>query len=263
MPPESFRRIVLDDIDSTNAEALRRTRLGERKPLWIVARRQSAGRGRRGRAWLSLPGNLHATLLLVDPAPAPAVPQLSFVASLALHDAVSATAALLVPLLALKWPNDLLCAGKKIAGILIEGEGVPTAAAVGFGVNCCSHPQDVEFPATDLAATGSQVTAEALLDHLDAAMERRLNQWRRGDGFSAIRADWLDHAAGRGGTLRVRLADREITGTFETIDEAGRLLLRHRDGTLEAVAAGDVFPLHGISAHTGAHSQEARIAAPR
>jgi BirA family biotin operon repressor/biotin-[acetyl-CoA-carboxylase] ligase len=264
MPSGSgIRRILLEAVDSTNAEALRHARTGERGPLWIVARRQSAGRGRRGRSWASPPGNLHATLLLTDPAPVAAAPQLGFVAGLALHDAVKAAAPGLAAQLSLKWPNDLLCDGKKIAGILIEGEGVPLAAAVGFGVNCSTHPADTEYPATDFAAAGADVEALALLDHLAAAMARRLDQWQCGDGFAVIRSVWLDRAAGRGGVLRVRLADREIIGTFETIDEAGRLLLRHGDGALVVVSAGEVFPVDGISAQTGAFPQEARIAAPR
>src|SRR5258708_39940625 len=134
--PAADRPIArLDTVDSTNAEALRRARAGERGPLWIVARQQSAGRGRRGRAWVSPPGNLHATLLLTDPAPAAAAPQLGFVAGLALVDAAAAAAPLLASRLALKWPNDLLCGARKIAGILIEGEGSPLTVAVGIGVN--------------------------------------------------------------------------------------------------------------------------------
>src|SRR5580658_542086 len=134
------RTAFLDAVDSTNAEALRRARAGERGPLWIVARTQSAG---RGRAWESAAGNLHATLLLSDPAPPAAAPQLGFVAALALHDAAHAAAPALD--LALKWPNDLLCGGRKIAGILIEGEGVPLVVAIGIGVNCRTHPHATEY----------------------------------------------------------------------------------------------------------------------
>src|SRR5579863_5587530 len=100
------RVVVLDLVDSTNAEALRRASAGERGPLWIVATEQSAGRGRRGRAWTSPAGNLHATLMLTDPSPPAAAPQLGFVAGLALHDALAAAAPSLASLLALKWPND-------------------------------------------------------------------------------------------------------------------------------------------------------------
>jgi BirA family biotin operon repressor/biotin-[acetyl-CoA-carboxylase] ligase len=239
-PGGEERIAFLDTVDSTNAEALRRA-AGERGPLWIAARQQTAGRGRRGRPWLSAPGNLHATLLLTDPSPPAAAPQLGFVAGLALHDAAAATAPALAASLALKWPNDLLCKGRKIAGILIEGEGNPIAAAIGIGVNCRGHPATAA--ATDFAANGAAVAAEALLDALAAAMRERLGQWSRGVGFAAIRAAWLERAYGLGDRLLVRLVDRETTGCFETIDAAGRLMLRQGDSSVEAIAAGEVFPL--------------------
>ncbi len=236
------RVVVLDIVDSTNAEAFRRAQAGERGPLWIVAREQSAGRGRRGREWTSPPGNLHATLMLTDPAPPAVAPQLSFVAGLALHDAVVAIAPALAPRLALKWPNDLLSGGRKIAGILIEGEGDPVSVAVGIGVNCRHHPDAVEFPATDFVAEGADIAATALFSDLAAAMEARLQQWNRGRGFAAVRAAWLARAAGVGEAVRVRLSGRETAGRFETIDESGRLVLRTGPGDLAAIAAGDVFP---------------------
>jgi BirA family transcriptional regulator, biotin operon repressor / biotin---[acetyl-CoA-carboxylase] ligase len=237
------RVLLLDRVDSTNAEALRRASAGEPGPLWIVAWEQSAGRGRRGRAWVSLPGNLHATLMLTDPAPPASAPELGFVAGLALHDATAAAAPSLAAGLALKWPNDLLCAGRKIAGILIEGEGDPVAVAVGIGVNCRHHPDASEFPATDFAAEGASVDASALFNELAAAMDGRLEQWNRGRGFAEIRVAWLERAAGVGEEVRVRLSGREMTGRFETIDELGRLMLRTGSGEVEAIAAGEVFPL--------------------
>src|ERR1700688_3440426 len=114
-PGQQARLDVLDTVDSTNAEALRRARAGERGPLWIVAKQQTAGRGRRGKPWMSPPGNLHATLLLTDAAPAAAAPQLGFVAGLALVDAAAAAAPALASRLALKWPNDMLCVRRTIA----------------------------------------------------------------------------------------------------------------------------------------------------
>jgi BirA family biotin operon repressor/biotin-[acetyl-CoA-carboxylase] ligase len=236
-------RVVLDRVDSTNTEALRRTSAGERGPLWIVARQQTAGRGRRGRAWISAPGNLHTTLLLTDPSPPAAAPQLGFVASLAIHDAASAAAPALATSLALKWPNDLLCRGRKVAGILVEGEGAPIAVAIGIGMNCRHHPEGTEYPATDFAAHGIAVTADALFDALAIAMQERLAQWNRGNSFMVIRGAWLARASGLGEHLRVRLAGRETSGSFESIDETGRLMLRHGNGSLEAIAAGEVFPV--------------------
>src|SRR6476646_7487966 len=114
------RLVAHEVLGSTNAEALSLARQGESGPLWVVADRQTAGRGRRGRAWISEPGNLYASLLLTDPAPAERWPQLSFVAALAVYDAVIAVASAFAPRLAIKWPNDLLLDGAKFAGVLIE-----------------------------------------------------------------------------------------------------------------------------------------------
>jgi BirA family biotin operon repressor/biotin-[acetyl-CoA-carboxylase] ligase len=237
-----FRLIACEQIDSTNAEALRRARGGEPGPLWITARAQRAGRGRRGRSWASPPGNLAATLLLSDPSPPQVAAQLSFVAALALHDAVVEIAGAIGPHISLKWPNDMLCHGAKLAGILVEGEGTPLATAIGLGVNCAHHPEGTDYPATDLAAEGAFATPERVFSGLSAAMVQRLRQWDRGEGFATIRTDWLARASGLGREIRVRLADREMTGRFDTLDLSGRLILSLPDGSLEAIAAGDVFP---------------------
>lgn len=237
------RLIVHEVLGSTNAEALHLARQGERGPLWITADRQTAGRGRRGRAWISSAGNLHATLLLTEAAEAEHWPQLSFVAALAIHDAVVDVAPDLKPLLAIKWPNDLLLAGAKLAGVLIEAESGLSAVAVGIGVNCASHPAGTEFPATDLAASGARISPRDLFAALSVKMLGRIAQWNAGEGFSTIRADWLARAAGLGESLRVRLAERELVGRFETLDEAGGLVLRLPDGHAATIAAGDVFTM--------------------
>jgi len=242
-PADETPVVFLESVDSTNAEALRRARAGESGPLWIAAVAQTAGRGRRGRTWMSPPGNLHASLLLTDPSPSAAAPQLAFVAGLAVHDACAALAPGLAESLALKWPNDMLCHGAKIAGILIEGEGEPVTVAIGIGVNCRHHPSTVERPATDFAEQGADVAAPALLQALGPTMAARLRQWDRGTGFAAIRAGWLARAVGIGHAVRVRLAERETSGLFESIDEAGRLVLRLGDGRRETITAGEVFPI--------------------
>ena len=233
------RLIAYDTIGSTNEEALRLARTGERAPLWIVAKAQSAGRGRRGRTWVSEPGNLYASLLLGNPSPPDRFPELSFVAALALHDAVTARIPGLAGRVALKWPNDLLIDRNKFAGILVEGEG--TTVVIGIGVNCAHHPAGTEYPATDLAAAGVRATPESLFPPLSAAMVARIAQWDRGAGFAAIRTEWLSRAAGIGKPVRVRTGDAELSGTFEALDASGRLVLRLADGTMQAVAAGDVF----------------------
>ena len=131
-------------VDSTNREARIRGRSGDRGPLWITAERQTAGRGRGDRSWFSPSGNLYASLLMRETAPAGRVPELAFVTALAVRDAIAAAAPSLVPHLALKWPNDVLLAGSKCAGILIEGEHEPSSVATvitGIGVNCAHYPQ--------------------------------------------------------------------------------------------------------------------------
>jgi BirA family transcriptional regulator, biotin operon repressor / biotin---[acetyl-CoA-carboxylase] ligase len=239
------RLLALDQIDSTNAEALRLMRQGERGPLWITAERQSAGRGRRGRGWSSLPGNLHATLLLTDPGPGENWPQMSFVAALAVHDAVVELAPAIKPMLGLKWPNDLLLSQAKFAGILIEGEGSEEAGgvAIGIGINCTAHPERTDYPATDLAAAGASVSAPALFSVLSAKMLGRLAQWNRGEGFTTVRADWLARAAGLGEQIHVRLADRDLRGRFEALDDTGCLVLILPEGDKVVVSAGDVMGL--------------------
>jgi BirA family transcriptional regulator, biotin operon repressor / biotin---[acetyl-CoA-carboxylase] ligase len=237
------RHIAYETLGSTNAEALALARAGERGPLWITAQSQSAGRGRRGSIWVSAPGNLYATLLLSEPSAPEHAPQLSFVAALALHDAIAECAPQLGPLLTLKWPNDLLLGAAKVAGILIEGERAPAfAVAIGIGVNCAAHPDDTPYPATDLAAAGALVTLAQAFAVLSAAMRRRLAQWQRGQGFSAIRTDWLKRAAGLGQDIRVRLPERELSGRFQGLDDAGRLLV-HGPGGVTTVTAGEVFGL--------------------
>ena len=235
--------VRLGTVDSTNAEALRLARSGTLGPLWIVAEQQTAGRGRRGRLWVSMPGNLYATLLLTDPAPVATVPQLGFVAGLALRDAVVSMAPMLAPRLTLKWPNDLLLAERKIAGILVEGEGSPISVAIGIGVNCRHHPVGSEFPATDFAAEGADICPIVLAERLAATFRIRLEQWSRGAGFAAIQAGWLASVHGLGRPVRVRLPGREMVGRFEGLDLEGRLVLRTEDRAIALIAAGDVFPL--------------------
>ena len=235
------RHIDYETLGSTNAEALALARAGEGGPLWITAQQQSAGRGRRGSQWISPVGNLHATLLLTEPSPPAQAPQLSFVAALALHDAVAECAPALGPALKVKWPNDLLLGPAKLAGILIESENEPVfVAAIGIGVNCAHHPDGTPYPATDLAAAGALVTPERLIIALASSMQTRLAEWGRGEGFPSIRASWLSRAAGLGQPIQVRLPERKLEGRFEGLDEAGRLLLQQA-GTTTAITAGEVF----------------------
>ncbi|OYW42168.1 MAG: biotin--[acetyl-CoA-carboxylase] ligase, partial [Azorhizobium sp. 12-66-6] len=163
---------------------------------------------------------------------------------LALRDAVLAAAPLLTTEgLKLKWPNDLILDGGKLAGILVEGgtdaAGRP-AAVIGFGVNCLHHPEDLPYRATSLEAAGAPTAPDRVLEALDRAMAVRLNQWNGGNGFPSVRTDWMRHALAIGDTVSVRIGEREVTGRFESIDARGAMMLRRRDGIAEIITAGDV-----------------------
>jgi BirA family biotin operon repressor/biotin-[acetyl-CoA-carboxylase] ligase len=241
--PEGFRLQAHERVESTNALALAAARAGDPGGLWIVAREQTAGRGRRGRAWASPPGNLYASLLLADAAERSAANTISFVAAVALDRAL---ADLIGPPaaspLALKWPNDVLCDGKKIAGILVEGEetGGRVVTVIGIGVNCHSHPDIAgSAPASDLTALGLVVQPEELFMRLAGRMAEALALWDRGRNFAEVREAWLARAAGVGAGVRIAMTGAETEGAFETVDSTGRMVVRLVDGSRKAISAGD------------------------
>jgi BirA family biotin operon repressor/biotin-[acetyl-CoA-carboxylase] ligase len=202
-----------------------------------MAREQTAGRGRRGRVWQSPPGNLHCSILLDKGVHDAAAPQLTFVAAVALRDALASLT--LTADFRVKWPNDVLCSGAKIAGMLLEQVG--GLIILGVGVNVIAAPADALYPATHLGKTGSGATADDVLIAFCAELSRRYAEWRS-NGFAPIRQHWLDHAVGQGQKVTARLADeRVLTGCFEGLAEDGALELRGEDGILHRILAGDVF----------------------
>lgn len=240
--PTGYGLKEFDEIDSTNEEARRLAASGERGPVWITARHQTAGRGRRGRKWESPTGNLAATLLLSPEKPASECAQLSFVSALAVFDTIvgfEPDAEIRV-----KWPNDVLVNGRKIAGILLESasQGAnPVFLAIGIGINLKTHPSDTEFPATSLASLGlaAPLPRHALLE-LAGPFAKWYDIWR-GEGFSPIRDAWLARAAGLGTRIRARLQNEETSGMFEGIDMTGALLLREAQDRLRTISAGEVY----------------------
>jgi BirA family transcriptional regulator, biotin operon repressor / biotin---[acetyl-CoA-carboxylase] ligase len=230
-------------LDSTSDEARRLAAAGEQGPLWITAERQTAGRGRRGRSWISEPGNLFATLLLGCPAPLKHCAQLSFAAALATGDAVASFAPNAG--VTLKWPNDVLLDGRKTAGILLEATnaaaGKNPSLLIGVGINLASFPELADFPPTSLAAvTGSAPAPDAVLARLAVRWDDWFALWHT-HGFPALREAWLARAAGLGDKLTARAGERELYGVFEDMDQDGALLLRCADGALNRVTAGEVF----------------------
>ncbi|MBV9246214.1 MAG: biotin--[acetyl-CoA-carboxylase] ligase [Methylobacteriaceae bacterium] len=238
-----FRLAAIESIGSTNDEGLDRAAVGDAGRLWIVAKTQTGGRGRRGRRWLSPPGNLYATLLLIDAGPVARLAELGFVAGVAIASTLR-DLGLASDRFAIKWPNDLLAGRAKFAGILLEARQMPArahATVVGIGVNCAWHPDDLAYPATDLAALmGHAVTPGDVFAPLSHRMAGMLDLWDRGDGFARIREIWLDFAAGVGEVIRVDAGTRSYEGVFETLDPRGRLLLGTKSGTI-AIEAGDIL----------------------
>ena len=239
----------LDAVDSTNAEARRRAEAGEGGSLWITARRQTAGRGRSGRSWETGAGNLAATLLTTTAKPPAEAAQMAFVAALAVADLVL----LQVPetLLRLKWPNDVLVDGRKVAGVLIES-GLRTDGrlwlAVGVGVNLRSSPAASDRPAVALvehlrSGVDQPLSPEAALDVLAAAFERWGQTWET-YGFEPIRAAWTARAD-LGRSCVARLEHETVGGVAEALDKDGALRMRLADGSARRITAGDVFFAEG------------------
>ncbi len=252
---QGYRLEAHETVGSTNALALERVRAGDPGRLWIVSKRQEAGRGRRGRAWETPQGNLAATLLFVGGSELKIAATLGFVAGLALSDALAAV----VPKgrigigvdgggdrdgrFELKWPNDVLANGAKLAGILLESTLLPDqryGLAIGIGVNVVAHPEGLPYPATSLAALGSTADAETLFLALSDAWTANARDWDEGRGLARIRKRWLAHAAGLGSDVAVRVDGNVVRGIFETIDDDCRFVIRARDGEIVRIAAGDV-----------------------
>ena len=232
-------------IDSTNNALMSKPRSKNR--VACTAEMQGAGRGRRGRAWSDPAGNFAASLVLFPQHPPDQIALRSFVAALALFDALVATTGR-SDTLALKWPNDVLLNGGKVAGILLETtalSGGGFALTIGFGVNLVHTPQSSGFearampPVCVLSETGTALAPEEFLAALAAAYARHEAQFCA-FGFSSIRAAWLARAARLGETITARIGSGEITGRFDTIDETGHLILTTAQGR-QAIAAADVF----------------------
>ncbi|HET7410207.1 MAG TPA: biotin--[acetyl-CoA-carboxylase] ligase [Paracoccaceae bacterium] len=240
---------VLDSIDSTNEEAGRLSLAGETGPIWIAARRQLAGRDRMGRPWSTAPGNLAATLLLPFRGTPAEAARLGFPASLAVVDLLDRFAPG-VPV-ALKWPNDVLLAGRKASGILLENFGPGPDGrlrlAIGIGVNLAHYPQpgETRWPATSVAAeTGAAPDFDAALTELAARFDPWLAVLAR-DGFDAVRTAWLARADRLGQPIEARLPRGTLAGRFAEIDADGALVLETADGT-RRIAAGEVhWPVNG------------------
>jgi BirA family biotin operon repressor/biotin-[acetyl-CoA-carboxylase] ligase len=229
-----------DVLDSTSEEAKRRVLAGDPGRLWILADSQTAGRGRHGRGWRSPVGNFHGSALLVAPCAIADGPHLGFVAGLAARAAIEDLGGQGVRL---KWPNDLVVDGAKLAGILLEGwsfSTAPFAVSIGIGVNLTFHPDDLPYPATDVSAlVGREVGVREFVERLAVRFDERLAVFAGGAGFADIREQWLQAAAGLGQPMRATTPAGPREGVFEGLDERGRLLLRRQDA-IETIESADI-----------------------
>lgn len=237
---------LLAETDSTNAEARRRAEAGATGPIWIVARRQTEGRGRRGRAWSSETGNLAATFLTTTPKPPAEAAQVTFVAALAVADLLDVFSP--AGLVSIKWPNDVMLSGRKVSGVLIESGVHRTGAlwlAVGIGVNLAHAPEETERPATAMAANlrpdiAYPPSPEAAAEVLAEAFAVWMDRWET-LGFGPIIDAWAARTTGLHGPCTARLGHETLSGMADGVEADGALRLRLTDGTVRRISAGDVF----------------------
>lgn len=241
--PSGARVEIFETLDSTSLEAKRRAAAGEAGPAWFIALRQTSGYGRRGAEWRQAEGDVAATLLFRSDAPAEILPQLSFVAALGVADAIGRFAPKAD--LALKWPNDILAGGGKIAGILLElvaRAATPPLIALGVGVNIVSAPAGLDYPTARLIDFVEAVPPHprAFVETMDETFAAWRRQWER-EGFAGVRSEWLRRAAGVGRPVRVQLPGEVVEGAFADLDLAGALIL-DCGGERRTIAAGAILP---------------------
>ncbi|HWK35303.1 biotin--[acetyl-CoA-carboxylase] ligase [Sphingomonas sp.] len=231
------------ETGSTNADMLLAAGAGAAEGDWLRAERQTAGRGRQGRPWVSERGNFYGSTLVRPRRTDPPAPTLALAAAVAVEEAVSTylRAAGATVRLALKWPNDLLLDDAKLVGILLERSG--DAVVIGCGVNLAHHPGLTDRPTTSLADHGVSVDPAIFAETLAESFARWLARWR-GEGLGPVRARWLERAHPIGTALSVRQPDGSaIDGLFDGLDHGGALILRLADGGRHVMHAGDVFLL--------------------
>ena len=235
-----------DELDSTNVQAGRLVAEGEVSPFWVRATRQSSGRGRRGRDWVSPFGNFYGSACYDYKGSVEDAAKLSFVAAIAVYETLCAYSLTAKPVL--KWPNDILIDGRKIAGLLLEAKH--GKIIIGVGVNLINHPPEGNIAPTHLLEhidpaalnceepefTGAEAFLAIIAAKLDQAIKKHLAY-----GFSATRADWLSRSGGIPGPVTVRLPDETFEGEAEDLLENGALRIRLKDGTYRDIHAGDVF----------------------
>ncbi len=244
--PPAFSLIPLDSVGSTNDEARRLADEGAAHGTVVWAGEQTKGRGRQGRNWTSPRGNLYTSVILRPDCKLSEAAQLSFVACVALGEAITAKAGGAVEV-TYKWPNDIMFNGKKGVGLLLESKATPQGALdwviIGMGTNIAHFPDDARYPASSLHREGADpaLSPEVLLEELAQQLDIWVKIWRK-RGFGDIREAWKQRVQGLGQAMEVRLPRETLTGVFGDLDSDGALLLKLADGRTRTITAGDVFP---------------------
>lgn len=244
---DDYHLLSYDVLDSTNEEAKRLAGGGASHGAVIWAKNQTAGKGRMGRVWESEDGNLFVSVLLSPECDLPECSQLSFVAAVATVDTLKP----IIPgdeAIEAKWPNDVLLEGKKLGGILLESfttideDGDDRQwVVVGVGVNVDSFPEETMFPATCLTSSGVEIiSAKIVLSRFVYNFIHRYDEWVN-HGFDPIRQAWEECAYGLNEAMEAHVGDEVVSGSFDSIDEFGRLHVLQKNGKVEVVTAGDVF----------------------
>lgn len=229
-----------DEIDSTNEEARRRVAAGNFSSCWIVARQQSAGRGRLGRSWKSPSGNLFATAYFQYQGSLQDASKIPFVSALAVSDVFYTFAP--EKKVKLKWPNDVRFQGAKLCGILVEAglNNNHCWIAAGMGLNIAQAPENTGQPVACLSGLRGDgaVTADMAFQALRSAFADRMHQFQQ--GFQSVREDWLKRAEGLGETASIKRGNETLIGVFDGLGPDGEFMLRLPDGALQPITAGEV-----------------------
>lgn len=237
-----YNLLIFEELDSTNLEARRLVQAGVAGNFVIWAERQTHGKGRQGRTWISLPDNLYVSIILDSSAFSDRQAEMCFVTGLAVYDAVQA-ASLHKLDMALKWPNDLMIGSSKVSGILLESIKIDNRhhLIIGIGINIANHPSDLEKPATSMRNTGIQdVDVGKMLDLTMSSFEYYRSLWMR-KGFDLIRESWLQKVYNPSEIMTVSDGTVKISGVFQDIDSHGAIRLKSSSGMVYTLSTGEVL----------------------
>ncbi len=242
--PPGYQLRAYETLESTSVEAKRLAHAGASAGLWVLTDQQTAGKGRQGRVWNSLPGNLFASLLLYPACDISKIPELSFVSAVAVASTLRHFSDTQITC---KWPNDIMLEGKKAAGILLEAEssgnpGKPWVV-IGIGINIAAKPDGVDYPAACLNDDlENPPTRDQVFEVLAKKMAEALNRWAM-DGFGPIRTLWLNQAHNLGAEIKIESAGKTQEGSFEGLSKSGALLLKDLEGNLIEIISGNLMLL--------------------